>query len=601
MGSMASAVSPAAGERGRRPPRDADEARALAGERYVWSAFLLVVAVLTIAFAGYTFRAVGVGHPEWLEHLLGLSAIFVVVALAALVFRHYRWLHDRRLSLAALMAGAGLGSLACLLYLKAEATLSAGLVLGVLLTGAFLMEHAGRRLIRELGLGQLRWLIVLTPPGYIVAITATLYALHFRGAIPHKAEHTLLTATLLVGSFPFAIFVSRVFERIRAEIVKQRDELADLHQEATRRSGQLRALNEAGFDLTSELSLELRAQLIVDLGRELSGASDGSLVLLSESGEPQSVLIRGTRCRQMTGRLLNWEDAERLRCDCDFCDRLMPASEPSMETSHDTITARLHWQADTLGVLTLVNADGRAFRPEDREVIDMYVQWGALAIKNAQLFATVRSLAVIEERDRIAREMHDNFGQMLGYINTKAQAVQLLLQSRRYAEASQQITDLEGTTQELYEDVREAISGLRGAHLLERGLVEGLTAYAQQFEETSGIETIVKADHGSVGNLPLDVELQVFRIVQEALTNVRKHAGSPDAMIRVARQGNELHVRVVDRGRGFEPDVVGDGHFGLKTMRERAEALGGSLIVASVPERGTEVALIVPLDGRKDT
>ena len=564
-------------------------------------ALLLPAVVIAVAFAVYPFRATDALFPEWLEHVLGLSALFVIVVPAAFAFRYYRWLHDKRLSLSALAVGTALGSLACLLYLELDVTLAAGLALGVVLGGAFLLERAGGGLVSKFSLGQLRWLIVLTPPSFIVAITALLYMLHFRGDIPHRIEHALLTAALLAGSFPFALFVSRVFERIRTEIVEQRDELAQLHQEATRRSVQLRALNQAGFDLTSELSLEFRALRLVDLGRELSGASDGSLVVLAESGEPQSVLVNGTSCERMTGRLLSWKDAARSLCGCDLCGRLLPGNANGAAARPDTISVPLQWQAETLGVLTLVNADGHAFRPEDREVIGMYVQWGTLAIKNAQLFATVRNLAVIEERDRLAREMHDNFGQMLGYINTKTQAIQLLLHSRRYPAASEQVSDLEKTTQDLYEDVREAISGLRGTHLLERGLIEGLTAYAQQFEEASGIDTLIEADSDGADSLPLDGQLQVFRIVQEALTNVRKHAGSPNATICVQRLGDELSVRIADRGRGFEPRTVGGGHFGLKTMRERAEALGGSLTVESAPGSGTQVVLRVPSRAREGT
>lgn len=547
---------------------------------------LLVLSVYPLREAGGLFSA-GI-----VRHAFGLSGPGSLLVAAYLGFRRQR-VKVRPLEIGLMAAGALLGGVACLLYLPLELALIALLATQSVVLVLFLAQRAGAQVLTRMRLRWLRQLTILMPPTFILIVTLTIYAFHIMNAIGHRTEHLALTAILFAGTFPFAVFVFRVFEHIQNEIVGQRDELARLHEEATYRSRQLRLINDAGLDLTSVLSLEVRARRLVDLGRELTGASDGSLLIL-DAGKPGWILVSGGSCVNLAGRLMSWSEAEEKSCGCQLCDRLIPW--PSLAPPRDdTIVVPLQWQTETLGLLTLAHASDRTFTADERELIGMYAQWGTLAIKNAQLFQQVRALAVMEERDRIAREMHDNFGQMLGYINTKAQAVGLLLTDARLDEAGKQLVELGDTAQELYEDVREEISGLRATRWLDQGLSAALENYAHQFQDANGIRTSLSMDMSRPLTLSLDAELQVFRIVQEALANVRKHAQAPTVTIRVYVEDERLVVSVKDEGRGFLIPTNGGGRFGLRTMKERAEELRGYVNINSAPGAGTTVTLDVPL------
>ncbi len=215
-----------------------------------------------------------------------------------------------------------------------------------------------------------------------------------------------------------------------------------------------------------------------------------------------------------------------------------------------------------------------------------------------EMVAQNKRLAAMEERERIAREMHDNFGQVLGYINTKAQAARLMCEEGHTEKAHDQIRQLEEATRQLYGDIRDAILGLRSTGFLDRGLVAALELYTRQFADQTGIETSFEPGPGADGiSWRPEVEVQVFRIVQEALTNVRKHARAARARVLVLPDGPFTEIAVEDQGVGFDLcQAMADGaaRFGLRTMQERAEAIGAQFEVSSKLGAGTRVSLRVP-------
>jgi len=216
--------------------------------------------------------------------------------------------------------------------------------------------------------------------------------------------------------------------------------------------------------------------------------------------------------------------------------------------------------------------------------------------------ADLRQRAIVEERERIARELHDGLAQVLGYVHTKATAVRLLLSRQQVAAAEGQLVQLEEAARGLFVDVREAILGLRTTTRQDLRLAGLLREYAGHFSQLSDlpIEVTITTSAESQA-LPPETELQLLRIVQEALTNVRKHARASRAQVALLNGGPVLEVHVSDDGAGFEPAAgSGDGqgrqHFGLSTMRERAEAIGAELLLESAPGRGTRVRVRVPLE-----
>ncbi|MCG8459647.1 MAG: GAF domain-containing sensor histidine kinase, partial [Holophagales bacterium] len=237
--------------------------------------------------------------------------------------------------------------------------------------------------------------------------------------------------------------------------------------------------------------------------------------------------------------------------------------------------------------------DGKSFTKIDEETLIRFASQTAIAVDNAHLHARVRSLAVVEERLRLSREMHDGQAQVLAYVNTKAQAVGELLRAGRLEEARDHLSQLAAAAREIYTDVREGIFGLRRIVDHERGLAEAIRDHVEQWQEQSKIPVTLELD--DLPRFSTDVELQLLRILQESLANVRKHSGATRARVEVCYEDGGAKIEVEDDGEGFDPanpKRQRRPRFGLATMRERAEAIDASLMLDSRPGSGTRVQLV---------
>jgi signal transduction histidine kinase len=211
------------------------------------------------------------------------------------------------------------------------------------------------------------------------------------------------------------------------------------------------------------------------------------------------------------------------------------------------------------------------------------------------LHRRLHGMAVSEERLRISQEMHDGLAQVLAYVNTKAQVVREHLKRERTDEATKHLDQLAAAAREVYDDVRESIIGLRSAAVPGRSAADSLRDYAATWEAESGITCRLHLETDV--QLPAGAELQVQRIVQEALTNVRKHSRARHADVRIERADNHIRITVEDDGVGFSPAELGRSElprFGLSSMRERAESVGGLFQLDSTPGEGTRVTIEVP-------
>jgi signal transduction histidine kinase len=218
----------------------------------------------------------------------------------------------------------------------------------------------------------------------------------------------------------------------------------------------------------------------------------------------------------------------------------------------------------------------------------------------AQTLEQQRTLAVLHERERLARELHDSLAQVLAFVNTQGQAVRRLLARDEIAAADEHVARLVEVAREADTDIRESILSLRVA-LAEQGLWPALATYLDQYEQRFGIHTELRRPetfgHGAFEPL---VEVQLLRIIQEALTNARKHSRARSVQVTFAAQDGRGRVTVQDDGCGFDPEEVYDdsaGRVGLRVMRERAEEIGGTLAVQSASGAGTRVVVTVPLRG----
>lgn len=209
-----------------------------------------------------------------------------------------------------------------------------------------------------------------------------------------------------------------------------------------------------------------------------------------------------------------------------------------------------------------------------------------------------KGLATLEERERLAQELHDSLAQDLALLHLKVIEVeQTLVPADREAVAGT-LTEMGKIVDNAYENVRQAIFGLRTMVSRSLGLVPTLTEYLHDFSELRKIPVDFKIDGAHAFRFRPQVEIQLIRIVHEACTNVFKHAGANCCAVKFECDQGFAKVTIEDDGKGFFADeVMGRGlHFGLQTMRERAEGVGGSLAIESVPGGGTKVTVRLPQD-----
>ncbi len=218
----------------------------------------------------------------------------------------------------------------------------------------------------------------------------------------------------------------------------------------------------------------------------------------------------------------------------------------------------------------------------------------------AHLLQQQQAMAMLRERERLARELHDTFGQVLGYVNTQTQTIRSLLASEQYALSDMHLHNLAMVTHETYTDIREFILGVRSGGTLEHGFFPSVERYLQRYEQIYGITTtlMLPAELRDTTFAPA-VEAHLVRIIQEALTNARKHADPSTVRVTFALLADQVHLVVEDNGCGFDmgklPNVANGERYGLHSMRERTREIGGSFTIDTAPGAGTRVIIHVPL------
>jgi len=221
----------------------------------------------------------------------------------------------------------------------------------------------------------------------------------------------------------------------------------------------------------------------------------------------------------------------------------------------------------------------------------------------AQLLEQQRALATLQERARVARELHDGLGQVLGYVKMQAQAARRVLAQGKQHEADRYLEQLVSAAQETHCDVREFISDANAGMESNMGFIALLRQYLARFSANYSIRTELHAPPGvAAGIFEPTVEVHLLRIVQEALANARKHGQASAAQVSLNLEDGKARIEITDDGRGFDlakPPERDGQHFGLRFMRERAEEIGGSVEVWSEPDKGTRVVVQVPV--RKET
>jgi len=380
-------------------------------------------------------------------------------------------------------------------------------------------------------------------------------------------------------------------KRYEQELIKRNRELAVLNAVTSAISQTLDLGEIINIALDEVLQLEMLGDEVYGMLFLAEKQSD-SLSLMAERGAPvdHPCLVRPPKKGECVCGLAYQEGITIISESCWKDERHtrrwrnMPA--------HKDIAIPLKFRGKCLGVMDIRIPDSKIMAEDDVELLESVAAQVSIAIENAQL-RELRQRAIIEERERIARELHDEFLQLLGYVNTKAMAVRLMLLNKQFDDAEKNLVQIEEASRSMFVDMRSAILGLQLAGQTGDGLIQNLVEYVDHYSKLTGLPiTVSHPEEAFLENLDPEEELQLFRIVQEALNNVYKHASANNALIMIDHNSKFFRLIIRDDGKGFSPqeDRSHDrSHFGLRMMRERANAIGAEFEIDSGPGSGTSV------------
>ena len=248
-----------------------------------------------------------------------------------------------------------------------------------------------------------------------------------------------------------------------------------------------------------------------------------------------------------------------------------------------------------LGVLNVADTEWRELSKEDLRLLHTIGDLLSITVERSRLFSRSAQIGAMEERSRLAREIHDTLAQTLAAITLQMETADAYLEA---GGDNEQIWPVVRKALELSRsgllEARRSVLDLRAVPLKDRSLADALQMLLHEFQERTGVETGFSLV-GAHQPLPVRLEVTVFRVAQEALANVEKHAGAAHVQFELVVTPNSLAFTVADDGRGFRPEIFEDGHFGLLGINERVHLLGGHLDLQSTPEAGTKLKISIPL------
>ncbi len=263
----------------------------------------------------------------------------------------------------------------------------------------------------------------------------------------------------------------------------------------------------------------------------------------------------------------------------------------------------LRIDSEPLGALWIMRRDAIPFDEDELTGLTQLASQAVIAIEHALMAERLQSLAVTEERGRIAREMHDGLAQILGFLSLEMQTLEALTRQGNQPALLTELGAARERIKEAQADVRDNILSLRTTLGDSAGLVSALDQYLEEFSVQANVPVRLVNDLKGEPHLSPLAETQLVRIIQEALANVRKHAHAQQVEVRLARTDGHLDVTVADDGVGLQRTTDDRAsarvrHYGLQTMQERAASVGGTLVIDSEPGGGTRVLARLPLVDR---
>jgi two-component system NarL family sensor kinase len=374
-----------------------------------------------------------------------------------------------------------------------------------------------------------------------------------------------------------------------------------------RRNHELSILNAIAEALNREVDLSQALQTALAQAAELLGLRTGWVWLLrEESGD--SYLAASQNLPPALAK-----SPHRMEGTC-YCLDTYRAGDLNGAANVNVVTcSRLKWLVDgtdglryhasiplyahgkKLGVMNVASPDWRELSPDDLRLLYTVGDLLSIAIERARLFDRSVQLGAAEERNRLAREIHDTLAQGLAAITLQLETADALLETNTQPDKARQIVQHAlSLTRSNLDAARRSVLDLRAAPLEGRSLGDAVSEMAEEWVDRGNL-TLNLSVTGGKFPLPVRVEVGVYRIVQEALTNIVRHADAHNLTLDLTITPEQIALTIEDDGRGFDPAEVPNGHYGIIGMNERIKLLGGEMTLCSTPSDGTRLDIVIPL------
>ena len=377
-----------------------------------------------------------------------------------------------------------------------------------------------------------------------------------------------------------------------------------------RRNYELNVLNQIADALNQEVNLGEALRTTLALVAELMGLKTGWIWLMDEETDEAYLAAEQHLPASlkdtpgiMDGRLYCYCLDEYRSGDLDGpenvqsigCSRLRDLGKKQPELDYHAVIA-LNANDKQLGLLNVASADRPELSEDDLRLLHTVGDLLSMAIERTRLYGKSAQMGAMEERNRLAREIHDTIAQGLAGLALKLETVDALMESNAQAEKTREyVQQALALTRQNLDEVRRSVMDLRAAPLEERSLTEAIQALIESVRQTSVMA--IEFTESESRRLPVRLETSIYRVVEQALTNIRQHAEARNVTINLVMSPENVTLSIEDDGCGFDTSEAQDGHYGLVGMNERIKLAGGAMTISSSPGEGTRIEATIPIEG----
>jgi nitrate/nitrite-specific signal transduction histidine kinase len=402
--------------------------------------------------------------------------------------------------------------------------------------------------------------------------------------------------------------LSQAFDEMRIRLHARREQLAQwqstFEQRVAQRTRELETLNEVSREISSRLDVQQVLNSVTEKARALLGGEVASLCLVDEtqhwlklqtlSGPKHAVVGNTMRVDNEFAKVVLADDGAMI-CGVGSCRGGCRMLSDEYRTSH--LAAPLRIGDRVIGALCVGSPAQNQFPAESANMLTRLANVAAIALEIARLFAQAERTATMEERRRVAAEMHDGLGQTLSYLGLMTDQVVEFLSDGQDGVALERLHKTRETIGKATSDVRRAINSLMDETPAKKDLFTRLRDTLDEIVAQHDLESVWLSDAGSAPDASPQIAEQVYNITREAFVNAARHANAKTVSVQAGRSNGNYFVMIEDDGKGFDTSQPAPGgHFGLQIMQARAKHIGGEIDVQSTPGRGTRITLIWPLE-----